>query len=586
MTEERLPRFRILHEDGWRLRIAALALFLVALVTIWTTNRALTERFAAADRAEAQVQLALYSGNLTSELRRNSVVPLLLSRDPALIGALTSDDFSQSSQRLISYKDEIGSASIFLLDESGRAVATSNRIELGTQHRSEPYFVNAVRSNDTVFTVVREDTGLARFFYSRNVRQGPMSLGVIVVEVDLRKYEESWSQFATAVIVTDSSGEVLLTTIPGWRGLTEAEALAVQPAGSPIERAFRVTTDWTAASPDAYLKGSAVMRNEARIPFQGWRIGSFISYGEVRERVNAVLALEVMGFAILLALLFYSLSVRAERRSDQLMRESEQLRALNDLLQHEISERQRAERNLEFAEQSLAQSSKLAALGEMSAAVSHELNQPLAAMKTYLAGARLLISRQRTDQAVASFQRIDHMINRMSAITRQLKSYAHKGADTEECFDLREALSAVMAMMEPQVHRSGVQLSISQPEGPVMVEGDQLRVEQVVVNLLRNALDAVKDQETPQVDVIMAMGTKATLTIRDNGGGIVDLDALFEPFYTTKAPGDGLGLGLAISSGIVTNMGGRLTGRNRPDGAGAVFEMVLPLAPDRSLAAE
>ena len=119
-----------------------------------------------------------------------------------------------------------------------------------------------------------------------------------------------------------------------------------------------------------------------------------------------------------------------------------------------------------------------------------------------------------------------------------------------------------------------------------MVEGDQLRIEQVVVNLLRNALDAVSGQETPQVDVIMAMGSKATLTIRDNGDGIVDLDALFEPFYTTKAPGDGLGLGLAISSGIVTNMGGRLTGRNRPDGAGAVFEMVLPLAPDRSLAAE
>ncbi|MCR9087099.1 MAG: ATP-binding protein [Rhodobacteraceae bacterium] len=586
MTDERLPRFRILREDGWRLRVAALALFLIALVTIWTTNRTLTERFAAIDRSEAQVQLALYSGNLMSELRRNSVVPLLLSRDPALIGALTADDFSQSTQRLISYQDEIGSASIFLLDETGRAVATTNRVELGSQHRGEPFYVNALRSNDTVFTVVREDTGLARFFYSRAVKQGPTTLGVIVVEVDLRKYEESWSQFATAVIVTDSSGEVLLTTTPGWRGLTEAEALAVEPANSPIERAFRATTDWTASSPDAYLKGSAVMRNEARIPFQGWRIGSFINYGEVRERVNAVLALEVMAFAILLALLFYSMSVRAERRSDQLMRESEQLRALNDLLQHEISERQRAERNLEFAEQSLAQSSKLAALGEMSAAVSHELNQPLAAMKTYLAGARLLIARQRTDQAVASFQRIDHMINRMSAITRQLKSYAHRGAETEESFDLRDALSAVMAMMEPQVHRQGVRLSISQPEGAVMVEGDQLRVEQVIVNLLRNALDAVSDVETPQVDVIMAVGRKANLTIRDNGGGIVDLDALFEPFYTTKAPGDGLGLGLAISSGIVTNMGGRLTGRNRPDGAGAVFEMVLPLASDRSLAAE
>ncbi len=586
MTQTKRSWFRISREDGWRLKAAALVLFLVALTTIYGTNRILTERFASADRADAQVQLALYSGNLVSELRRHSVVPLLLSRDPALISALSADDFATSTQRLISYRDEIGAASIHLLDAGGRAVATSDRAALGSLRRNAPYFVNATRSNDTVFTMHRDETGRAHFFYSRNIKQGPRSLGVIVVEVDLEKYEQSWAQFASAVIVTDSSGEVLLSTVPSWRGLSEAEALAVEPPQSPFERAFRATIDWTAASPDAYLAGSAVMRNEARIPFQGWRIGSFIDYAAVRERVNAVLALQVMGFAILLALLFYFMSVRAERRSDQLMREGEQLRALNDLLQHEISERQRAERDLEFAEQSLAQSSKLAALGEMSAAVSHELNQPLAAMKTYLAGARLLIARQRTDEAVASFQRIDAMINRMSAITRQLKSYAHRGAEAEEGFDLRDALDAVLAMMEPQVVRSGVRLKVSKPEVPVRLTGDQLRVEQVIINLLRNALDAVSDRPEPRIDVILVAGRKATLTIRDNGPGIVDLDALFEPFYTTKAPGDGLGLGLAISSGIVRNMGGRLTGGNRPDSAGAVFEMVLPLASDRSVAAE
>lgn len=586
MTTTSSPFLRWTQDDGWRLRLAALTLFLIALMVIWTTNRILTERFAAVDRAEAQVQLALYSGNLMSELRRNSVVPLLLSRDPALIGALTSADFSQSSQRLISYRDEIGAKDLSLLDEGGRAVATSDRVNLGSLHRTDAYFVNALRSNDTVFTLRSDDTGLARFFYSRAVKQGGSTLGVVVVEVDLKKYESSWSEISSAVIVTDSSGIVLMTTVPRWRGLTEDDALSVQPASTGIERALRATADWTAASPDAYLSGSAVMRNEVRVPFQGWRLVSFISYGQVRERVNGVLALEVMAFAILLALLFYFMSLRAERRSDRLMRESEQLRALNDLLQHEISERQRAERNLEFAEQSLAQSSKLAALGEMSAAVSHELNQPLAAMKTYLAGARLLIARQRTDEAVASFQRIDHMINRMSAITRQLKSHAHRGADTEETFDLRDALAAVMAMMELQMKRSAVQLSISQPDVEVPIRGDQLRVEQVIVNLLRNALDAVRESDAPEIDIIMAAGRKATIAIRDNGSGIADLDALFEPFYTTKAPGDGLGLGLAISSGIVASMGGRLTARNRPNGAGAVFELVLPLASDQSLAAE
>ncbi len=573
-------------DEGWRLRLAVLGLFLASLAVIWVTNRILTERFAAADRAETQVQLALYSGNLMSELRRNSVVPLLLSRDPLLIGALTSGDYSQSSQRLISYRDEIGSASIFLLDEGGRTVATSDRVSLGSQHRSEPYFINAARSNDTVFTVDREDTGLSRFYYSRRIRQGGQMLGVIVVEVDLRKYEQTWSQIATAVLVTDSAGEVLLSTVPRWRGMAEEEALAPEPPKTAIERALRATADLTAASPDAYLRGVGVMRNEARLPFQGWRLVSFINYGDVRERVNGVLALEVMGFAILLALLFYFMSVQAERRSDLLQRESEQLRALNDLLQHEISERRRAERNLEFAEQSLAQSSKLAALGEMSAAVSHELNQPLAAMKTYLAGARLLIARQRSEEAAASFQRIDHMIDRMSAITKQLKSYAHRGGGDDDEFDLRDAVSAVLAMMEPQINRAGVRVTLSQPENSLVVAGDQLRAEQVIVNLLRNAMDAVRNAETPEIDLILAQSEDATLKVRDNGQGIADLDALFEPFYTTKAPGDGLGLGLAISSGIINGMGGRLTARNRPDQAGAVFEMVLPLAPDHSVAAE
>ncbi|MEM1361115.1 MAG: ATP-binding protein [Pseudomonadota bacterium] len=573
-------------DDGWRLRLAVLGLFLISVAVIWTTNRILTERFAEADRAKSQVQLALYSGNLMSELRRNSVVPLLLSRDPALIGALSSDDYSQSSQRLISYRDEIGSASIMLLDEGGRIVATSDRTNLGSQLRAEPYFVNALRSNETVFTVIREDTGLSRFFYSRRIRENGQILGAIVVEVDLRKYEQTWSQIATAVLVTDSAGVVLLSTVPRWRGMEEAEALAPEPPENAIERAVRATADFTAISPDAFLRGEAVMRNETRLPFQGWRLVSFINYGEVRERVNGILALEVMAFAILLALLFYTMSVQAERRSDLFQRESKQLRALNDLLQHEITERRRAERNLEFAEQSLAQSSKLAALGEMSAAVSHELNQPLAAMKTYLAGARLLVARQRSEEAVVSFQRIDHMIDRMSAITKQLKSYAHKGGGDDDTFDLRDAVSAVLAMMEPQFKRAGVRVNVSRSEDPVPIRGDQLRVEQVIVNLLRNGLDAVKEVTPPEIDIILAVGETARLTVRDNGAGIADLDALFEPFYTTKAPGAGLGLGLAISGGIVNGMGGRLTARNRPDSGGAAFEMELPLAPDTSLAAE
>jgi two-component system C4-dicarboxylate transport sensor histidine kinase DctB len=216
----------------------------------------------------------------------------------------------------------------------------------------------------------------------------------------------------------------------------------------------------------------------------------------------------------------------------------------------------------------------------MSAAVSHELNQPLAAMKTYLAGARLLLNRKRPDEALSSFQRIDDLIDRMGAITRQLKSYARKGADAFEPVDARACVSAALSMMEPQLKTRDVQITRTLPSDPVMIHGDQLRLEQVIINLLRNALDATKTARQPAIDIILAAGETVVLTVRDNGEGIDDLDALFEPFYTTKQPGDGVGLGLAISSGIINDLGGRLTARNN-SGGGAVFEVQLPVMQDQ-----
>ena len=318
------------------------------------------------------------------------------------------------------------------------------------------------------------------------------------------------------------------------------------------------------------------MRLENRIPFRGWRMASFTTYASVRERVNGVLALEIMGFAILLALTFYALNRRTALRMALFQRESAELRSLNAALQREIAERKRVQETLAVAEQTLEQSSKLAALGEMSAAVSHELNQPLAAMKTYLAGARLLLRRNRPEEALSSFGRINDLIERMGGITRQLKSYARKGQEELSPVDMGDALASSLVMMEPQLRQRQVQITRILPEQRVEVMGDRLRIEQVMVNLLRNAIDATKSERDPKVEIILSAGETATLTVRDNGPGIEDLDSLFEPFYTTKQPGDGVGLGLAISSGIVTDLGGRLTARNGQAG-GAVFEMQLPI---------
>ncbi len=570
---------------SWRARLALLAILVMAIAVVYVTNRLLTDRFTENTRNRAELRLVLYSGNLLSELRQNAIVPQLLARDPALIQALNTGDYTQSTQRLLSFLDEIGAASLMLLDRDGRTVAATERNKLGESHRQAPYYVEALRSRDTIFQVLEDETGQYRFFYSRRIDSQNQIAGVIVVEVDLGKYERAWAGISDAVLVTDSEGRIILATEPRWRGLSEAEALRREPVDSAIERAIQATADWTALPADAYLQGEAVMRVEGRVAFRGWRIASFTTYASVRDKVNGVLALEIMGFAILLALAFYFLNRKTAVRMALFQRESAELRALNARLQREIAERERVQENLAVAEQTLAQSSKLAALGEMSAAVSHELNQPLAAMKTYLAGARLLLTRNRPDEALSSFQRIDDLIERMGAITKQLKSYARQERDAFEPVKMGEALNSALAMMEPQLRQRKITITRFIPDEPVVVMGDRVRIEQVIINLLRNAMDATEASDDPAIDILLAGGETAMLTVRDNGHGLKDIENLFEPFYTTKQPGDGVGLGLAISSGIVNDLGGRLTARNAVDG-GAVFEMQLPILPEETRAAE
>jgi len=570
---------------SWGIRLAVMLLMLLAIAVVLTTKRWLSERFTETTRNRAELRLALYSGNIISELQRTSVVPLLLADDPAIRDALVKSNFIGTTLRLIEVQREIGVASIMLLDRHGFAVGATNRNVLGASHRSAPYFVDALRSRDTVFSASPQEGGGFDFTYSRVIEANGQILGAIVVAVDMMKHERAWAGLQDAVVVTDSAGTVILATNSAWRSKPIDQALTSVDSASALDRALKNATEWAQNPPDAYLSGEAVLRTEARVPFQGWRMLTFTAYDSVRERVNGVIALEIMGFAILAALTFYLLSRRAWSQSMSFQRESAELRLLNARLSREIAEREKAQKNLEVAELTLAQSSKLAALGEMSAAVSHELNQPLAAMKTYLAGARLLLQRKRPDEALSSFQRIDDLIDRMGAITRQLKSYARKGGEAFEPVDMRACVSSALAMMEPQLKQRVVKITRTVPRQPVMVMADRLRLEQVIINLLRNALDATKDVKDPQIDLLLSLGETAILAVRDNGTGISEIGSVFEPFYTTKKPGDGVGLGLAISSGIVTDLGGRLTARNADEG-GAVFEIQLPVLGTETKAAE
>jgi len=558
-----------------RTRWAVLAGAFMAGLILWITDRYFTAAFTEDEQIEARVTATLQSGDIISVLEKQSAVPLILSRDDVLIKNLLDRDFSQTSQRLISIQSELGAAQMILLDIEGRIVGATDRNIIATDASKQPYFNSALRTNGTIFSRT-DESPKPGFYYARKIEYGNDVLGIIVVQVDLGRLEHRWRRSGEVVIVSDTEDRILLSSNPVYTGQFDnvgnfqAELSEPIPVSALIYQRFG-----SEALPFQDLRGKAFIREDVKIGFRGWKLSYFRSAQMVRDRVNGILMLEGMVFAILAALTFYQLSQASSRVSLRLQKESDELRELNARLSAEIQERQRAEKNLQVAEASLAQSSKLAALGQMSAAVSHELNQPLAAMRTYLAGAKLLIRRKRATEAVASFERVEDLVDRMGSITRQLKSFARKGSDDLEPIDLRDPIKSALSMMTPQLGTIKIAITRSMPEHPVMVLGDTVRLEQIIVNLIRNALDATKATPNPEMDILLLEGESVTLSIRDNGTGIDDPDALFEPFYTTKKPGEGVGLGLAISAGIASDLGGRLSAKNA-EPQGAVFDLELP----------
>ncbi len=560
------------------LRASLAGTILVTAFIIWASHLYLTRSFSAEQATDARLRATLHAAGLQSNIERHRLVSILLARDPILTIALRTGNADIASERLAFYREQINSGTILLLDADGRVVSSSDPAETGRYDGDRAYFTAATAatvSEGPEFSLERLADNTFGFYYSHPIRSEDQLLGIAVVSIDLAAHADGWARAGQRVVISDSEGVVLLSAVPDWRGGNLATILGPEMSSAPFPNVIRSVEERIGDASLSRIDGTTFLPAGVPLGFRNWRLTFFVTLEDVRARVNAILALIFMGLAILSALGLFLAARRTRMESRRIQRESRELRELNRRLSTEIATRKAAERNLKDAEQSLEQASKLAALGQMSAAVSHELNQPLAAMKTYLAGARLLLQRKRPEEALSSFQRIDDLINRMGGITRQLKSYARKSESDQEPYDLRDSVREALAMMAPQLGKMSVSISSTLPSEPVIVEADSLRVEQIIVNLLRNAIDAVRGREDRKIKILLVEGETVLLSIEDNGAGLNDPEKLFEPFHTTKKPGEGLGLGLAISAGFANEMGGRLVARNAPEG-GAVFELMLP----------
>ena len=558
-------------------RVFLFSLSVLFVVLLVATNSFFTSKYLNDIKQEGEIRLTQNERNIVSELQKNSVIPQFLVRDQSIWNALLSNNFSSLPQMFSEFINEISIESITLMDRTGQIVAVAGKENLNVNSSNKIIFNTAISTNDTVMNIIEKNENEFGFFYSRKIENDQRVLGVLSIEVDLKKFENSWKSAGERIFISNGEGKIVLATEPKWKGLSDDLAWKNQNSKNIIKRGYSVAKGWVDSNEsDQYFNDSSFVRFNKNIPILNWKISSFENYSGVRERVNTILALEILIFLLLLVLSLYSLNRKKILRLNLFEEETIKLRELNKKLETEMEQRKRVEKNLLAVEQTLEQHSKLAALGEMSAAISHELNQPLAAMKTYLAGASLLLKRNRPQETVAALMRIDGLIHRMGEITKQLKSFARKNTESFVPLNFNDAILEAMSIMEPQLKQSGIKIDTNIPSEPVLIVGDQQRLEQVIINLIRNAIDALDDTELPSITISLYKNNSVRFSIRDNGKGINNLEKLFEPFQTSKDPGKGLGLGLAISSNIISELGGSLSGENLTP-TGAEFTIKLPL---------
>ncbi len=614
-------------------RLFRLAILLLGFAALVGGTSLLAFRFSLAmGLAELQAtgrhRLDLYATSLEREIDKYAYFPTTLGLEKDVLHLLTTPkpmpaQIEQLNLYLEQLNERAGTLSIYVLNVNGRVMATSNWRRpdsyLGEDLSFRPYFRQAMDTGSGRFFGIGTTRGEPGYYLTSALTNAQGTVGVAVLKVGLQQLEKTWSTVEAPALVADENGVVILASVPDWKFTT------LKPLDDATRRAFDQTQQYNrrALNPLGVVElaeldhGARLVRlpkagpemvsmfpvagkflaQTQPLPGTPWTITVFSHQEQVREIAANRAALAGIGAAFLciLALMFNErrrhvrdrLAAREalQKAHDELERKVEErtadLSAANTRLQEEVAERTRAERTLRAAQDELVQAGKLAVLGQLSAGVAHELNQPLAALRTLSGNARKFLARGDQETAGSNLERIGELVDRMGRLTGQLKSFARKSTGKPQAVPIRRAVENALFLLEQRLQRAGVVACIDLPEEELLAWCDPNRLEQVLVNLAANSLDAMAGRPQQALDIsARRQGERIEVKVRDQGPGL-DEEArshLFEPFFTTKEAGSGLGLGLAISAGIVADFGGNLTGDNHPDG-GAVFTLDLPAAP-------
>jgi len=558
-------------------------------------------------------RIGLYASTLDQVVERFRALPFVLAHDERIYRMLEAPAdparINDVNRSLAALAEAAGADALYVMNAAGLTLAASNYDQpksfVGENYNFRPYFRDAVERGHGQFFAIGVTTGDPGYFMSRPVRRDGKLLGVAVVKISLEALEAEWRSAGENIALADNRGVLFLASPASWkyrpiRLLSETERTDIRHSmqysgisleGWPLLRSRQAPGNGDVvdiAKDDSGAHRFLITR--ADLPAYGWTIYSFTDLAPISRAAVLGGAAWSLAAAVLLLLLLWWRGRRAVLRAkleahDMLeQRVSERTRELmvaNESLSREIEDRRRAEDALKRAQDDLVQASKLAALGQMSAALVHEINQPLAALKTTLASAKLLIRNGATERAAATVGTIDDLVARMSELTQHLRTFARKDFGEMGAVDITIVVQRALALADARLGAEGIRTVIDMPAGGVTVTGNATRLEQVLLNLLSNAADAVANERTRTIAVsVLQNDDQVQVSVADSGAGIAPnhMGSVFDPFFTTKDVGKGLGLGLSISYAIIEDHGGRLRAHNKP-GGGAEFSFSLPVAP-------
>jgi two-component system C4-dicarboxylate transport sensor histidine kinase DctB len=529
-----------------------------------------------------EVRLAQAEDRLLGQLEAFRELSNFLSRHPTVVSA-AYDTLNEPGIDELLLRSALmsGADSIYLLDRFGVVVASSNYEDpfsfIGWDYSKRPDIKSAETGRLGVYHGIEPADQTRDFFYTRGVlTDGVKPSGFLVVKVNAALLEFHWRIDEPVVVFIDTDKVLSLANRPGLILRQETPGAQTRYPTASVREFYRY---------DARMIGPYEVRSfdgglevppesliaEREIPLIDMTARIFLDTKEARDPafLQAALASAIMAIS---GLFVFAISQRRKRIVDRLTLEE----AANARLEARVAERTE---QLRRTQGDLIQASKLTALGQMSAGISHELNQPLATIQNYAENSKKLLDRGRQNDAKDNLAKISEQTARMGRIIKNLRSFARKETEPLDAVDLTDVVVEAVNLSETQCKKADVQVMVSADDGPFIVQAGRVRLQQVVVNLLTNAIDAMANVPKRIVDIsIKQDGRNVVLTLADTGPGLADVERVFEPFYTTKDIGasNGLGLGLSISYGIIGSFEGELSARNR-DAGGAEFTISLPI---------